>query len=161
METQSPNHWIVRVKDGKNFRNSKYTFWGVKRGKNGCIKSIVKKIKKGDILWFLTSKPYGGKFIGMAEYFEFYDRMDEPLLKINTLSNEDQQWEGTEEWNIQIHYRNLYNTEKQNIEACIQNSAIILEYEKFKDKIKGDLLKHYKNFKYYAEPIDKPTEIIL
>lgn len=42
--------WIIRVNDGENFRNSKYPFWGVKLGKNGNIKTIVKKIKKGDIL---------------------------------------------------------------------------------------------------------------
>ena len=37
------NFWIIRVKDGENFRNSKFPFWGVKRGKNGCIKTVVKK----------------------------------------------------------------------------------------------------------------------
>jgi hypothetical protein len=38
-------HWIIRVNDGDNFRNSKYPFWGVKRGKNNCIKTIVEKMK--------------------------------------------------------------------------------------------------------------------
>ena len=54
------------MNDGVNFCNSKFPFWGVKRGKGGCIKSIVKKIKKGDILWFMTSKKYEGKVIGMS-----------------------------------------------------------------------------------------------
>jgi len=46
----SQQHWIIRVQDGGNFRNSKYPFWGVKRGKNNCIKTIVNnKFKKGDI----------------------------------------------------------------------------------------------------------------
>ena len=35
--------WIIRVNDGENFRNSNFPFWGVKRGKSGCIKTIVKK----------------------------------------------------------------------------------------------------------------------
>lgn len=38
--------WIIRVNDGENFRNSKFLFFfwgGVKRGKGGCIKTIVKK----------------------------------------------------------------------------------------------------------------------
>lgn len=26
-------HWIIRVNNGENFRNSKYPFWGVKRGR--------------------------------------------------------------------------------------------------------------------------------
>lgn len=72
--------WIIRVADGKNFRNSKFPFWGVKRG--GGIKTIVKKIKEGDILCFMTSKNYGGKIIGMCEYCGFYDRNDEPLIQI-------------------------------------------------------------------------------
>ena len=61
---QEPKHWLIRVQDGENFRNSKYQFWGVKRGSGGGIKTIVNKIQKGDILWFMTSKPYGGKLIG-------------------------------------------------------------------------------------------------
>lgn len=144
--------WIIRVNDGENFRNSKYSFWGVKRGKNGCMKTIIKKMKPGDILCFITAKPYGGKIIGMSEYCTFYDRNDEPLLQINTKTNEEQNWKGDENWDIQIHYSNLYITEKQNITGCIQCSGNILEYETFKDKINGDLYEHYKNFKFYAEP---------
>lgn len=144
-------HWIIRVKDGDNFRNSKYPFWGVKRGKNGCIKTIVKKINKGDILWFLTSKPFGGKLIGMSEYCEFYDRNDEPLIQINTLTNKEQNWKGHDAWDIQIHYCNLYITERQNITGCIPCGGNIFEYETFKEKINGNLYEHYKNFKYYSE----------
>lgn len=55
--------WIIRVNDGENFRNSKFPFWGVQRGKHGCIKTIIKKIKNRDILWFMTSKKYGDKLI--------------------------------------------------------------------------------------------------
>ena len=145
-------HWIIRVNDGENFRNSKYPFWGVKRGKNSSMKTIVKKINPGDILWFMTSKPYGGKIIGMSEYCEFYDRNDEPLLQINTKTNEEQNWKGDECWDIQIHYSNLYIKEKQNITGCIQCAGNILQYETFKDKIDSDLYNHYKNYKFYAEP---------
>ena len=148
-------HWIIRVNDGKNFLNSKFPFWGVKRGKGGCIKTFVKKIKLGDILWFMTSKNYGGKIIGMSEYTGFYDRNDEPLLQINTKTNEEQNWIGDALWDIQLHYCNLYYTEKQNIIRYIQCGGTILEYKTFKDKIDGndkDLYEHYKNFKFYALP---------
>jgi len=111
----TPKLWIIRVNDGENFRNSKFPFWGVKRGKGGCIKTIVKKIKNGDILCFMTSKKYGGKIIGMSEYRGFYDRVDEPLIQLHTKTNEEQNWKGDEEWDIQIHYCNLYITERQNI----------------------------------------------
>ena len=142
--------WIIRINDGENFRNSKYPFWGVKRGRNGCMKTIVSKIKLGDILWFMTSKIYGGNIIGMSEFCGVYDRNDEPLIQINTKSNEEQNWKGNECWDIQIQYCNVYDIEKQNIKGCIQCGGNILEYETFKDKINGDLYEHYKNFKFYA-----------
>ena len=152
---RSPKHWLIRVKDGKNFNNSKFPFWGVKRGRSGCYLSIVKKFKIGDILWFMTSKSYGGKLIGMSEYTKYYDKEDEPLININTFTNDEQNWEGDVEWDIQIHYTNLYITEKQNITACggrgIQCAGIILDYETFKEKIDGNLYDHYRNFKFYAE----------
>ncbi len=145
-------HLIIRVNDGDNFRNSKYPFWGVKRGKNGCVKTIITKINPGDILWFITSKKYGGSIIGMSEYLGFYDRSDEPLIHINTKTNEEQNWKGNELWDIQIHYSNLYITEKQSITGCIQCAGTILEYETFKDKINSNLYEHYKNYKLYAIP---------
>lgn len=144
------NHWIIRVKDGENLKRSKYPFWGVKRG--GGIKRIVEKIKQGDILWFLTSKNNGGKLIGMAEFTGFYDRDDEPLIQINTFSNTEQGWLGDEKWDIQIHFKNFYNTEKQDIKVVIQCGAVVMQYETFKNRIKDDLYEHYKNFKFYAEP---------
>tara|TARA_Y100001958_G_scaffold159634_1_gene162131 strand:+ start:1799 stop:2287 length:489 start_codon:yes stop_codon:yes gene_type:complete len=148
----SKKHWIIRVGDGINFRNSKYPFWGVVRGRCGSQKTNVKKIKKGDILWFLTSKKYGAKIIGMSEYCEFYDREDEPLIQINTMTNEQQNWIGNIEWDIQIHYCNFYNTEKQNITGIFRHPQSIIDYYKFKDCLNKDLDIEYNNFKTYAEP---------
>jgi hypothetical protein len=155
-DKEKKNHWIIRVNDGENFRNSKYPFWGVKRGHGGGFKTIVKKFKPGDILWFLTSKKYGAKLIGMSEYTHYYDRADEPLIKINTLSNIDQNWKGEDNWDIQIHYINLYDTEPQNISITIQCGSIIMEYSTFIDKIEHDLYTHYKNYTYYTNPIIFP-----
>ena len=152
MDNNKPKFWIIRVNDGENFRNSKFPFWGVKRGRFNSIKTIVKKIKVGDVLCFITSKPFGGKIIGIAEYCKFYDKDDEPLIQINTKTNEEQNWKGNEKWDIQIHYCNLFITEKQNITGCIQCSSIILEYETFKNKINKNLYDEYNNYKIYAEP---------
>ena len=146
------NHWIIRVNDGVNFRNSVNPFWGVKRGSGGCIKTIVKKIQIGDVLWFMTSKSFGGKMIGVAEFNGFYDRQEEPLIPVNTLSNEEQGWSGNSEWDIQIHYTNLYDTVNQDITACIPCGAIIMKYDTFREKVNGDLYEHYYNFRYYAVP---------
>ena len=149
---EESKHWIIRVQDGTNFINSKYPFWGVKKGHGGGIKKIVNKIKPGDILWFLKSKPHGGNFIGMAEFTRYYDRDTEPLIPIHTYSNKEQNWKGEEDWSIQIHYENLYVTEKQDIKAIIQCAATVLDYDTFKEKGLPDLHHHYKMFKYYAEP---------
>ena len=158
--TRRVNYWLIRVGDGNNFKNSKYPIWGVKRGKNGCIKSVVEKFKPGDILFFITNKDNGGKVIAIAEYTKFYDRKDESLIKINTVTNKEQNWKGNEAWDIQIHYKNLYNSERQNIEICVQCAATILEYKTFKDRIKENLNKHYNNFKKYGEPIYKENNIL-
>jgi len=151
-------HWIIRVGDGINLKNSKFMVWGIKRGKNDSYLGMVKKFKKGDVLWFLTSKKFGGKIIYMAEYECFYDKKEEPLVPINTFSNKELGWIGDEDWDIQVHYNNLYLTEKPklNLEVCIRCSSTILNYDTFKnEKIKHDLNQHYKNLKIYADPIEK------
>jgi len=140
--------WIIRVGDGINFNNSNFPFWGSKRR----VKSNVKKINVGDILCFITPKLYGGKVIGMATYTGFYDRNDEPLLSINTKSNEDQNWVGGGLWDIQMHYSNLYITEKENIFVSIAHSAAILEYEKYKHKVKGSLYDLHKQCMLNSTP---------
>ena len=150
-------HWMIRIGDGINFINSTYAVWGVKRGRNGAIKGLVKKIKPGDILWFFTSKKFGGNFIGMAEYTRMFDRDDEKLIKIHTLTNAEQNWTGNEDWSIQIHYKNLYLVFlKQNIPVCIQNPGIIFDYEKFTASVEGDLFEHYRCFKGYGTCTKRP-----
>ena len=148
-----PNHWILRVKDGQNFRNSKHPFWGVKRGNGGGVKTIVKSFQPGDILWFLTSSKYGGSVIAMAEYTCFYDRQDEKILHVHTYTNVEQGWKGDDDWDIQIHYTNVYKTEKQNIKMLIQCAGAIVLYDTFREKIAEDLYKHHEFFTKYAEPV--------
>lgn len=150
-DIKQKQHWIFRVGDGINFNKSKYPFWGVKRGRANAIKSIVNKIKKGDILWFLTNKKNDNKIIGMAEFIEYYDRNDEPLININTFSNKEQGWDGDDNWDLQIHFTNFYETKKQNLQICIQCASVIINYNNLKDKIKINLEKHYINYRFYAE----------
>ena len=143
--------WLIRAGDGENLKNSKNPFWGVKRGRNNATKTIVNNFSCGDIICFITSKKYGGKVIGMCEYTEYYYRNDEPCLSINTYTNTEQNWVGDDDWDIQIHYKNFYVTEKQNIEIIIQCAATIMNYQTFISKINIDLEYHYDNFKYYSE----------
>jgi hypothetical protein len=139
-------HWMFRVKDGRNFRNSKYLFWGVKRG-NGGVKTIVQRFQPGDVLWFITSAKYGGQAIAVAEYTCMYDRKDEPLLQIHTYTNAEQGWDGEDEWDIQIHYKHLHNIEQYKIPISIQCAGAILQYDTFKCKIPEDLHSRYEQIK--------------
>ena len=151
------NHWLIRIGDGINFLQSTYAMWGIKRGRGARLKTFVKKFKPGDILWFFTSKKYGGKFIGMAEYTRMFDRHDEQLVRIHTLTNAEQNWIGSDDWSIQIHYKNLYIVcEKQTIRVCIQHAANMFDYKKYMHKVDGDLYEHYRCFKGYGSCIYRP-----
>jgi hypothetical protein len=147
------NHWLIRVKNGKNFKNSKYPFWGVTAGKTNNIKTMVSKINNGDILWFLCNKSNDNKIISMATFTKFLDKRDEPLIAIETVSNIDQGWNDNN-YELELHYKNLYNTEKQNIKIDeILGQSPIINYNNNKHKIKEDLEKHYIGFKFYGVPL--------
>ncbi len=151
------NHWRIRVKDGYNIKHGKYPIWGVKRGKNNCLKSIIQnRFNTGDIIWFITNKQSGGKAIALVEYIDFYDRKDEILININTVTNEEQGWIGDECWDIQINFKNYYNIEKHNFNISIACASPILTYKTFKDKgkISHNLQFEYELIKKYAN-IDK------
>ena len=138
--------------DGVNFRNSRHPFWSVKRGRNGALKGMVNNINEGDILWFLTNGKYGGKFIGMSEYICSYDIEDEPLISVNTIPNEEQNWVGNEDWPIQMYYTNLYNIEDADFKACFRGASPILKYETYKNRIPHDLYITYNIIKRLREP---------
>jgi hypothetical protein len=151
------NHWIIRVGDGKNFTKSRYPFWGMKRGHNDNNKCRIKNnFKEGDILWFITSSPYGGKAIGLAEYTTYYDKKDETLVQINTYSNKEQNWDGEEDWELQIHYKNLYLSEKADISIILSCGSVINNYDTFKERLEERdenficLREHYRCFKKYG-----------
>jgi len=146
------NHFIIRVADGNNFKNSVHPFWGLKNNFNRTKGYILNNIKHGDILWFCTNKKNGGKAIGMAEYNILYDRDDEPLIQINTYSNKEQGWEGADDWSLQMHYQKLYNTEKQDIKVILSGPMPVIEYKPDnKNQINVDnLYKHYNGFQFYG-----------
>ena len=146
-------HWIIRVGDGQNFKNSKKPIWGINRGPNNNIKSTIQnKLTEGDLLWFLTPEQYGKKIIGMAEYTHYYDSEEEPLIKLNTYTNEELGWDGEQKWDIQIHYKNLYETEEQNISFTVHNPRSIIDYNTHFRDIEENLQEHYNNYKKYAKP---------
>ena len=99
-------HHIINVGDGTNFRKSKYPFWGISQDNRDYI---MKFMNSGDIIWFCQEE--GGKYrvIGMSEYTHTYDSKDEPLIQLNIVEREEQNWDDRVINDIQIHYKNLYN----------------------------------------------------
>ena len=54
-------HYILRVGDGNNFKNSSnVSIWAV----NSRHKSFITKVKEGDKLWFVKNKEEGQIFNG-------------------------------------------------------------------------------------------------
>ena len=142
-------HFIIRVEDGVNFKNSKKPIWGV----NARFYRIVNQMKKGDIIWFVTNKTNDNLLVGMAEFVEMYDRRDEKLVAFNTFTNEEMGWHGDTDWCIQIHYKNLYLTEYHKIHIPIKGQTAIRYYKNCADKIDENLYEHFIGFKKYAIPI--------
>uniref|UniRef100_A0A6C0BBH9 EVE domain-containing protein n=1 Tax=viral metagenome TaxID=1070528 RepID=A0A6C0BBH9_9ZZZZ len=153
-------YWVIRIDDCDDFINSKFPIWGINTNKNdnrshyknNQLKNKIKTMKEGDILWFATKKINGGKMLGVAEFCLYYDKINEPLININTKTNKEMGWSDDKISDIQIQYCNLYITERQNICSSIQRSGEVFEYSKIRRYIREDLELHYKNFKYYAEP---------
>lgn len=147
--------WVIRIGDGVNFKNSiKYSIWGLKK----CWLSSVDKFKRGDLLCFISPKKSGGSIIGIGEFVESYNREEEPLIQINTKTNEELGWIGrdaNEDWNIQIKYKNLVNTSgKKFMRMLVQSPRTILCYDTLSREKHtlpdGDIREHYANFLKYG-----------
>ena len=54
-----PKIILFRVNDGINFKNSIHQFWGTKRGRANCLKTMVSKMNTGDICMFITNQENG------------------------------------------------------------------------------------------------------
>jgi hypothetical protein len=138
-------HHIINVGDGFNFRKSNFPFWGVSQNNRTYIDT---SIFRGDVLWFCQELGDKFKVIGMCEYTHAFDSIDEPLIQLNIVERELQNWDERVVNDIQIHYRNLYDTGGQEIfiETCRYASEISPYGEDC------GLFKHYDGFKFYAVP---------
>ena len=156
------NHYIIRVGDGSNFEKSGFTknIWGLTTSRNVTILPFVKKIKKGDILWFSTKlkSKYNGRVIAVCEYIGFTDRHEEIADNFKSLSNIEAGWQGDKDWNIQIFFENVYDIRNLKIKVIYQHATPIFSYNNYvnqrnkRDKPFEDLHKHYDNIKYYLTP---------
>ena len=159
MELKSKNY-VFRIGNGENFNNSGYHnyLWGISSENKGLF-TILKKIKKGDILWFSTKKgtKYDGKVIAVAEFDYFLNRDDDENLKIK-YSNQHNGWKGDKNWNILIFFKNLYDIRKQDIKVIFSSSLTLFTYETYvaqcikREKKYENLELHYENIKFYSNP---------
>jgi len=80
------NNWIIRVGDGDNFmKSSKINVWGIPDNSNASI-CFINNVKKGDVLWFITSNS-GGKIIAVATYYEMLCVIPTPNRFMNSSKN--------------------------------------------------------------------------
>ena len=148
--THNKKHFVINVGNGVNFKASLHPVWGMDRGVNDHIqKYIVNNFKVGDILWFCTNK---GQTVGMGEYKCFFDKKDEPLIKLNTYESNEQNWIGEGNCDIQIHYINFYDTQRQDIKVHAPNNFPISIHTSTCEDKSDDLYKHYEGFKMYGSP---------
>ena len=121
------NHWIIRVRDGQHFWNSsKDSLWGItKKFHPGFLKQAA----EGDILWFLTNKLSGGKLIAVATFHLKKDRVLGPLIAL-TKTNEELGWTlSPGEWDVEIHYRDLYDLSNCDLTPEIKGQVGIRQYK--------------------------------
>ena len=143
---KSVTHWLLRIGDGIHFKNSSSKcIWGI-NSNNTCSKSFIKKAKEGDILWFVTGKSRG-HLVAVTTYKSMNNRIIGPLIN-HSFTNKDLGWTEQEgDWDIEIHYSNLYNISKCLLYSDIKGAVCIRIYN---DKCKVNLPEEYINIVKYS-----------
>ena len=144
IESRTRLHHIVNVKTGYNFKKGKFPFWGMSSDYRSYIANFI---NPGDVIWFCTETGNDTlKVIRMAEYTHHHDVINEPLFRLNIIEREKQNWDENVMNDIQIHYKNIYDTEKQNIFIKSSETEIFT----YSNEYGGELYKHYGGFIYYG-----------
>lgn len=139
-----PNHYIIRVGDGNNFKSSSPVgIWGIR----SKYRTFLKNVKEGDILWFIINKRKGathnGKIIAMATYLSTNKRVSGI-----TSSNEDLHWDAKSRhawWDTELHYEYLYNVSTCNLFTGQRNQTTICSYDNIKEGLLVNLVVEYEN----------------
>lgn len=153
------NHWIFRIKDGENFKNSiPHSIWGIKSWTtNG--KNFIKEGKQGDIIWFILNKVTeksepGNHIYAMATYSKIKRREIGPLIDL-TLSSEQLGWEKGDVYDLEVHYNKLYLVDEYNLYISPRSQAPIL---KDKGKYGINLPVEYTNIVRYLKAVVQPRK---
>jgi hypothetical protein len=143
--------WLLRIADGENFkRSSIFHIWGIQTTTSPHGKYFVKEVKPGDHLWFVTSNSHG-KIIAMATYKSHNKREFGPLVDIS-MTNVELGWtkprDVEQDWDIEVHYSDLYNLEDCELYSRIRCPTVIRKYD---EKCKVKLADEYINIKRYLK----------
>ena len=134
-------HYILHIGDGKHFNSSSIkNIWGI-NSSHSFSKSFILNVKEGDILWFVISKSKG-KLVAVSTFTKLNKRILGPLINISH-TNEELGWtEINGKWDIEIHYKNLYNISECELYSEIKGACGIRKYN---DKCKINLPIEYNN----------------
>ena len=135
-----PNHFILRVGDGINFKNSsKHSTWAVK----SRYISFLENVKEGDI--------FTGKIIAVAEFVSKNKRDTGPLLSL-TPTDDELGWDKLGKYyDVEIHYTNLYNLTDCKLFTGQKNQTTICEYDKIKEGLLLNLIVEYEYVSKYSK----------
>jgi hypothetical protein len=156
MEYEDMNMALIRVGDGYNLIHSLHSFWSIRSGKGN--KKKLSQFQPGVQIAFIGSKQSKNQYVlGFATLVSVVDIRDEPLIHVNTKSNEEQNWrvDDPDEYPIQIHYKDYYAADSvgiPKIPCCINNPNTVIPYNKYMEKIPEDLYYHHEQFKRYGTP---------
>jgi hypothetical protein len=139
--------WLLYVNNGINFNNSSISnTWGIKSWTSSG-KSIKNSAKVGDRLWFVKSGS-NGLLVAVATFVEFKNREVGPLIAV-TQTNEELGWiTGSGDWDVEVHYKDLYNITNCELYSELNGSAPIRRYN---DKCKINLPLEYPNIVRYSK----------
>ena len=131
--------YLFHIGDGDHFKSSSTkSIWGIASSQT-VSKAFIANAKKGDRLWFVKSKT-NGQLIAVATFTEMKKRELGPLISL-TLTNEELGWNKTHgSWDVEVHYKDLYNITECNLKSEIKGASVIRKYN---DKCKVNLPEIY------------------
>ena len=143
-----PNHFLLRIGDGVHFNaSSSKSIWGI-NSEHPCAKNFLRKVKEGDLLWFVKSETRG-QIVAVATFTDTKTRILGPLIAL-TLTNSELGWEKSEGvWDTEVHYKDLYDLTHCNLISEIKSPLGIRQYNG--DKCKVDLIMEYPHIVRYCK----------
>ncbi len=141
------SHWLLRIGDGEHFiSSSSKNIWGI-CSSNSCSGTFIKEAKEGDKLWFIKSNSKG-KAISVATFLTTQKRELGPLIDVS-YTNEELGWVKQKgDWDIEVHYKDLYNIYDCDMCTNIQSPLVIRIYNP--EKCSLNLPEEYKNIVKYC-----------